>query len=278
LIPFLYARSNYKIFLIKSFEQLDQRIRALICATDVIPTIVRAIPIKAPFGKSMLVVAPHQDDEIIGCGGAMLLQLSKGNAVNVVFVQDGGDEYKEDGYARREDLTLVREEEARQVAQKMGIPQPQFLRYANLGGSNITKVAKDLQSEIIRTKSDVIFAPFFLDYNIDHQLVNFALSEALATLKQKPKIYGYEVWGLCIPNVIINIDLVMEKKRELLSLYKSQLSDTDYLHCITGLNMYHSIAFGSKSCKYAERFFEIPGKEYMEIIKKIMNELGIKIE
>jgi len=75
IVPFIYSKTDYKLFLQRSFIELDDRLRSLTFTTDILSDIVKPIPIEAPFGNSMLVVAPRQDDEIIGCGGAMLLQL-----------------------------------------------------------------------------------------------------------------------------------------------------------------------------------------------------------
>ncbi len=271
LIPFIYSKSNYKMFLKSTLFELDDKIREIVFATDILSGIIKPIHIKAPFGKSALVVAPHQDDEIIGCGGSMLLHLKAGGKLHIVYVYDGGDEYREDGYHSRDSLVQIRENEANKVASKLGMKQPTFLRFETLK-NNIDKAADDLKREIISSNADIIFAPFMLDYNFEHRMTNYALAEALSGLNIKPKIFGYEVWGLCIPNVIVNIDNVITIKQNLLSIYESQISGTDYVNCTIGLNMYHSRSFGAGECKYAERFFEIPGDEFVEIVTKLKNQ------
>jgi LmbE family N-acetylglucosaminyl deacetylase len=277
IIPLLYSKTNYKLFLKRSFTDLDERIQMVMCTTDVMPSIVQPIRIKAPFGRSMLVIAPHQDDEIIGCGGAMLLQLASGREVHVVFVMDGGGEYREDGLSREESV-MIREREACKVAEEIGISKPRFLRHAEINTTNLGIIADEIKEEILRTKSDVVFVNFFLDYNDDHRMTNYALAEALGGIRDKPRIYGYEVWGLCVPNVILVVDSVMEKKQKLLSYYVSQLSGTDYLNAVTGLNMYHSRLLGAGTCKYAERFFEVPGNDYIELMGRLRSKNISKIK
>jgi len=71
-----------------------------------------------------------------------------------------------------------------------------------------------------------------------------------------------------------NIDSVIDKKIRLLSYYVSQVSGTDYVNCTVGLNMYHSKSFGAGECKYAERFFDIPGDDYVQVIRKIRSVRG----
>ena len=268
LMPLLYGRSNYKLFLSRSLETLDSRVAAILCSTNVLPGLIRPVPIKAPFGRSMLVVAPHQDDEIIGCGGAMILQKRAGRDVHVVFTQDGGDEHAADGRSR-EDQVAIREDEARAVAGELSIDEPRFLRYRTLVGDEKPPLVADLRSEIERTRADVVFTPFFLDYNYQHQQTNFALAEALAETPRKVRVFGYEVWGLTVPNVVLNIDDVQDEKRRLLSLYASQMSGKDYVHGITGLNMFHSLHFGAGDCRFAERFFEMPSEDFVRVVRSI---------
>lgn len=268
LMPLLYGRSNYKLFLQRTFHTLDRRTSAILCSTNVLPGIIRPVPITAPFGRSMLVVAPHHDDEIIGCGGAMLLHRRAGRDVHVVFTQDGGDEHAEDGRTREEQVR-IREDESRAVAREMDIPEPRFLRSVTLSGTDAERVAAELRAEIERVRADAVFVPFFLDYNYHHQLTNYVVAEALAGSGRQPRVYGYEVWGLTVPNVVLNIDDAIDEKRRLLALYASQMSGKDYVHGVTGLNMFHSLHFGAGDCRYAERFFEMPAAEYVTTVRAI---------
>ena len=272
LIPFLYGKTDYKLFLQKSFKELDSRIAQVISVSDIFKDIVKPVEINAPFGESMLVIAPHQDDEIIGCGGAMILHVSAGKTLNIVFVQDGGNEYAAFGMGRKE-LVDIRESEALDVCNELGIAMPTFLRHEQLDHDKISDVSAQLREKIIEYKADSIFVPYFLDFNHDHRMTNLALLEALADIKHNIRIYCYEVWSLCIANVILNIDQAVDKKMKSLHLYKSQVRKTDYAHSTIGLNMYHSREFGSHVCKYAEKFLEMPSSEYIDVISTIKSRM-----
>src|SRR5438046_7255856 len=41
-------------------------------------------------GERLLVLAPHPDDEVIGCGGLVAQHLAEGRSVRVVVATDGG--------------------------------------------------------------------------------------------------------------------------------------------------------------------------------------------
>lgn len=266
--PFLYRRTHYKMFLKTTFQDLDERIRYQLCATDMLSSVVKPIPVEAPFGQSMLVLAPHQDDEIIGCGGAMLLQARTGRPVHTVFLQDGGDEHAADGLSRDE-MIAIREGESRRVAAAAALPEPTFLRWPRLEPPHTEEIARQIGTELDRTKADAVFAPFVLDNHPDHRWTNLALARALKAHTAPVRVYGYEVWGLCIANTAVVIDSVMKRKQELLAMYESQVEGTDYTHCVTGLNMYHSRPFGAGTCKFVENFFECPSTEFVTVVESM---------
>ena len=69
--------------------------------------------------ESALVLAPHYDDEILGCGGLLAQLTASGAAVRVLFLTDGsggGEEIEDrDAYRQR------RREESGQVCEILGL-------------------------------------------------------------------------------------------------------------------------------------------------------------
>jgi hypothetical protein len=82
-------------------------------------------------------------------------------------------------------------------------------------------------------------------------------------------VFGYEVWGLTIPNVIVVIDDVIEQKLAMLACFDFANKAVDYVRSTEGLNMYRSRLLASGMCKYAECFFEIPRQEYVELTDRV---------
>src|ERR1700750_675330 len=82
-----------------------------------------AIPYEAKDlrGERLLVLAPHPDDEVIGCGGLISLHSRRGRPVDVVIVADG---------AEAGDAT-VRREESRRGLSIIGNATVDFLNYAD---------------------------------------------------------------------------------------------------------------------------------------------------
>lgn len=238
ILPLLYGRSKFKLFLNITFGEINLRMLTLASVTDYFTTFVRPVAVKAPFGKSMLVVAPHQDDEVIGCGGALALQLRSSNAAAVVMLQDGADGHDELGMSRN-DLRELRNEESRRSAEVIGLELPQFLNHPRLVES-LLESSDEVRSIIIDKKIDALFVPFVLDAHPDHRTANYIVADALKDISWNIRIFGYEVWGLCIPNVLVVIDDVIEDKMRMLSCFTFANSALDYVHSTRGLNMYHS--------------------------------------
>jgi LmbE family N-acetylglucosaminyl deacetylase len=267
VLPILYARTNFKLFLKTSLTDYDRRVRQLATMTDYFSSFVRPIPIHAPFGESMLVLAPHQDDETIGCGGALALQVRAKRSACVVMLTDGADGHEELGMTRPE-MTALRNEESRRAAAVIEMEPPVFLSYADLTASS-EEAAEALRQIISDRKVDAVFVPFMLDGHADHRKTNYILAAALKKIDRSIRVFGYEVWGLCIPNVIVVIDDVIEDKLAMLRCFDFANKAIDYVQSTQGLNMYHSRMLGSGVCKYAERFFEIPSSEYIDLVERV---------
>jgi LmbE family N-acetylglucosaminyl deacetylase len=268
LLPLLYAKSRYKLFLNATFEHISLRTLMLASQSDYFAEFVRPVPIHAPFGTSMVVVAPHQDDEAIGCGGAMALQARAGKAVSIILMQDGADGYDELGYPSRQAMSAIRNEESRQAAAVIGLEPPRFLGHASLKAA-MPAATEDLRNFIEDKKADAIFIPMPLDANPDHRIANYILADALRTIPRTIRVFAYEVWGLCVPNVIVVIDDVIEEKMQMLQRFEFANTALDYTNSTKGLNMYRSRLLGSGMCRYAECFFELPREEYIELSDRV---------
>ena len=269
LLPVLYARSDFKLLLQTSIENVDSRVRDLAVATDYFSGFLRPIPIRAPFGESMLIVAPHQDDEIIGCGGALALQARTGRRAGVVMLCDGAGEYADFGLTR-EELRDRRNGESRRAAALAGVEAPIFLDYPDLASTE-SEAAAALARILRERRVDVVFTPWLLDGHPEHRSACRATARALAEVGGNIRVMSYEVWGLLIPNVILTIDAAMPGKLEMLACFETANRAVDYVNSTEGLNMYRSRLLGSGVCKYAECFFEAPSAEYIKLVENVLS-------
>src|SRR5258708_34888718 len=82
------------------------------------------------FQMNILVIAPHPDDETLGCGGTLCLHARGGGRVTAVFLTSGELGLKQ---LPRREAHLVRERETVRAASILGLAQLHFLRCADWG-------------------------------------------------------------------------------------------------------------------------------------------------
>lgn len=204
---------------------------------------------------NVLVIAPHPDDETIGCGGALYGHARLGDRVHAVWLTSGELGLKEMSpvEARR-----VREEEARAAARLLRIDGLTFLRCADW---SVSESRADLQQALIpilrRDRPGRIYVPHPGDDHPDHQpvchLVQSALRFAGVAL---PEIRGYEVWSpLSRIDYVEDITPVMPRKLRALRAHRSQLREFDYIRAVRGLNQFRGALAGK--CRYAEVFQDL---------------------
>jgi LmbE family N-acetylglucosaminyl deacetylase len=71
--------------------------------------------------RRVLVVAPHPDDESLGCGGLIATLAWKGAAFRFVFVTDGGASHRHSQSWPRPRLAARREAEATEALRRLGV-------------------------------------------------------------------------------------------------------------------------------------------------------------
>jgi LmbE family N-acetylglucosaminyl deacetylase len=202
----------------------------------------------------ILVIAPHPDDESIGCGGAIALHQEGGARVRVVFLTSGerGIEGNDPEAAR-----ALREDEALAALHVLGIQEQDFLRLPDLGLAESVAVGAPLLAEILRSdQPDVIYLPHPDEAHPDHAA---ALSLLQASRQQAPgarhvpELRAYEVWTpMTRYDWAEDITGCMARKLRAVRCYRSQLRTFRYDRAVRGLNQYRGCL--AARCRYAEVF------------------------
>jgi N-acetylglucosamine malate deacetylase 1 len=267
VVQFAFARREFKLLLRTTLKDIDLRLHAVASATDFFSTAVQPIPIGPPFGDSMLVIAPHQDDEAIGCGGVMALQRKCGGALRVVVLHDGADEHGQIAMTR-EELRERRNAESRAAARVISADEPTFVGSRDLRVDAETIIAT-LRKIIESGRVDAVFVPFVLDGHPDHRACNAVVASALRGVHRRVRVLQYEVWAHCIPNVVVVIDEVADLKAKMLACFEFANNAVDYAHATMGLNMAHSRLVPAGRARFVEAFFESPVAEYVQLVEAV---------
>jgi LmbE family N-acetylglucosaminyl deacetylase len=227
-------------------------------------------PLALPVEKlrSILVIAPHQDDEVIGAGGALLLASAAGVKIDVLYVTDGAA--KNPSYAASpSDSVRVRNEEAQEVCSRLGASMHR-LDISNLTPEP-TMIHLDRLSEIIETiNPQVVMVPWILDLPAKHRMVNHLLW--LADKRRRLpdfEVWGYQVHNTLFPNGYIDITDVADKKLEMLRYFKSQNQFGQcYDHLAMGMAAWNARFLDrSPEPRYVEVFFTLPLREVLRLVE-----------
>lgn len=235
----------------------------------------------ADFGcGSVLVIAPHMDDEVIGCGGVIQKHVAAGARTTVVYMTDGrrGDpQLYIDGASEsmiresEQALVLCRKEEAKRSAKILGIHETLFLDRAD-GELEAEADLVGAMAQIIQDRRpQVIYLPSVLDIHHDHWMTNqvfAAVARQMTGMKGwNPVCRQYEVWTPLLPNCVADISDEFGTKMDALRQFASQNKHVDYVHTTQGLNAYRSMLL-LHGRGFAEAFFEGTFQQHSMLIER----------
>ena len=207
--------------------------------------LLRGFPDRPPeliedFGSGpVVVIAPHMDDETIGCGGALLRHRRAGAAVTVLFLTDGS-RGNADGRHDPE-LPATRKEEARRAAEVLGGLQLHFLDIADGAVSADDATVSRIADHLSAVKPAIVYLPTIFDSHRDHRAGCRATSRAMECLPDTTICREYEVWAPLTPNRLADISDVLEAKIAALQCHESQLRSLDYVAVTRGLAAYRTM-------------------------------------
>lgn len=216
----------------------------------------------------VLVFAPHMDDEVIGCGGAIIRHRAAGAPVTVAYVTDGS---RGNSDLRRDvELTVLRKREAEQSSHILGGHGCRFLDLPD-GELAVTEQAiGGVEQVIAQVQPTVIYLPSVLDTHADHWATTRLVSAAMQ--RRNGSAGGivcrqYEVWSTLVPNRLVDISDCLDQKLEALSKFTSQLHDIDYVAVSRGLSAYRAIHH-LHGRGHAEAFYESTPAELAALLAR----------
>ena len=219
--------------------------------------------IDKPQGSIVLVLSPHPDDDVVGCGGTLYKHHLAGDEITTVYLTDGckGDPT----FATEQGLVKERQEEARKAAKIIGIDHLVFLNNRDLELRKSKETTGEMIELLEKIKPDIVYLPFFLENHPDHFATNEIFVAACKNMECKFECYAYEIWTPLMPNRVVDISEHIQKKIDAIKQHKTQVKHIDYVEKIKGLNAYRSITVPKAG--YVEAFFSCKPQEYIKLFK-----------
>jgi LmbE family N-acetylglucosaminyl deacetylase len=127
--------------------------------------------------RSILVIAAHPDDEVLGCGGTLARHAAEGARIHVAFLADGVS--SRDNPPPATDLT-ARRAAARTALAILGITSVSFGEFPDnrMDGVDLLDIVKAVEAQIATHRPDTLFTHHAGDVNIDHRRLHDAVIAA----------------------------------------------------------------------------------------------------
>lgn len=191
----------------------------------------------------ILVVAPHPDDETLGCGGAIALLKSLNCDVRVLVMSDGTLSHPRSKKYPAAKLKALRESETIAALSILGI-ESNNIDFLGLQDGSISTYYSQKTNAIIacckkltQIAPQTIFLPWRYDPHPDHRGTWTLINTALSCIALKPRIIEYPIWdwdpkqrknipqSQKIDCFRLDISQVVELKQQAIQAYRSQTTN-----------------------------------------------------
>lgn len=225
---------------------------------------------KKEIGKTILVVAAHPDDEVLGCGGSIAKWTASGNIVHILIMAEGATSRSSirDREVKSEELSLL-EKSANSAGKILGVASVKLLDFPDNRMDSVDRldIIKAIEEEIKRLKPDTVVTHHCGDVNIDHRMTHEAVVTAC---RPQPGhsvrlLLAFEVMSstewqppgsnfVFQPNWFEDVVKTFDFKIKALDCYQSEMREWPHprsLNNIKNLAQYRGSMIG---CEFAEGF------------------------
>lgn len=213
----------------------------------------------------VLVIAPHPDDETLGCGGSLLKHQANGDSLSWLVATRGHEPQWS------AELLEQKENEISAVANAYGFENTLRLNFPTIKLDNLSldEVIGAIRDAINDAAPDCVYLNHFGDVHSDHRVVFEATMSVLKPFYHNQhgvkRVLSYEILSSTdalpphparafVPNVFTDVTEFLERKLEIMSLYQSELQPFPLpraLDSLRGLARYRGATIGAQ---FAEAF------------------------
>jgi LmbE family N-acetylglucosaminyl deacetylase len=156
-----------------------------------------------------LVIAPHQDDDVLGCGGLITLRRLAGRDVQVIYVTDGSASHPDHPAVTPPALAVRRATEARAALRVLGVESPaiHFLgavdgRLGHLSPTEKTALAEKLEQCLRQIRPTEILLPSGDDGSNEHEAAFRLFQRAYAASGVRARVREFPIWASWSPRLL----------------------------------------------------------------------------
>lgn len=215
--------------------------------------------------NSLLVIAAHPDDEVLGCGGT-IAKLSSNNDIYTLILGEGITSRNIPEEQKREMVEQLRKD-AESANEILGVKKVFFECFPDNQFDTIPllDIIKTIERHLQEIKPEVIYTHHYGDLNIDHRITHKAVLTATRPVGDYyiKKILAFEVlssteWStqntstIFIPNTYVDVSETISKKLEAIKSYKSEIRDYPHPRSLEGIKIHAQKRGLEAGLKFAE--------------------------
>ncbi len=201
----------------------------------------------------MLVVAPHPDDEVFGCGGMLAWHARLGATVRIVVLSDGA---AGDPDHRDQRIVETRQRESLAAGKVLGFSDYRFLdlRDGQLGA--VADLHERIARELEEFQPELVYGPSPTELHADHRAASRALVAALARGPRR-RVLLYGVNNQVVANVLFDTTSVRAQKLAAVECFESQIAYVDLVAKGTAVDISRTVNVADASIAYTEGYVQL---------------------
>jgi LmbE family N-acetylglucosaminyl deacetylase len=219
--------------------------------------------------RRTLVIAPHYDDDVLGCGGLIAQLRDSGGEVRVLYLTDssadesaGEAEHKSDR-RRQEAIRALAVFEVEDV-HHLGLPDGALADHVVEAGEAISEALLDYRPDLVLSVSP-------LEVTADHQAAFAALYRVLAPLRgdhdldravDDLRVLLYDINRMGYPDILVDVSAELERIADAIRQHASQLQLHNYLEAALGARRYRTLSL-PPTVEAAEAFRELKLNDFV---------------
>jgi LmbE family N-acetylglucosaminyl deacetylase len=220
--------------------------------------------------RTILVLAAHPDDEVLGVGGTIARHTSSGDKVHVVVAAEGATsrDPARDPQSRSGELEGL-QTAARSAGAELGVASVRFLGFPDNRCDSVDRLdlVKAVEAVVAELQPDTVYVHHIGDVNIDHRLLNEAAFTACRPQPNHPvtRLLSYETASStewvppgCLqtfqPSVFVDINPYWPRKLAALKAYQQEMRPWPHARSIAAVEHLGRWRGASVGVEMAEAF------------------------
>jgi LmbE family N-acetylglucosaminyl deacetylase len=190
-----------------------------------------------------VVIAPHQDDETLACGGVIARKRNEGLPVHVIFITDGSASHPDHPRLNRRDIAALRAREAMQAMAQLGVERT-AVHFLNEPDGSLKTITPARREDLVRRLTGLlgrinpaeIFLPCNPDGSSEHDATFGFVLDAVGRAGLQPDVWQYPVWSWWNPLLLVHrwlaapdcrrlaVEDYQQAKQHAIACYQSQIA------------------------------------------------------